>query len=126
MFKELDILEQERINNLTEEDKINYIKEHNIDIAIDINISVKSHEKITEEHTYYQVFSYGAYKLNDYITLLKITPQETMFKVSFNNEDNSFSINNGEEKIIEIGSDPYKTIYIIKSNNIRYGHALEL
>ena len=127
MFKEFDYNALEKWNNLTEEEKMKAIEEDKVQIAVDIEIAIESHNKILEEHKYYQVCSYGNIELINGIVVLKSTPQETIFKMNINNNDsNAFTIKTGEEKVIEIGKTPYTTIYRIKVSKIRYGKALEL
>ncbi len=127
MFKEFDDNGMEKWNNLTESERIKAIEEDIVQIAVDIEITIESHNKIVEEHKYYQVCSYGNIELINGIVVLKSTPQETMFKMNINNNDSKdFTIKTGEEKEIEIGQTTYRTIYRIKVSKIRYGKALDL
>ena len=52
----------------------------------------------------------------------KITCKQEFYNLLLNNK----IIPIDKENYFEMGSGLYKTNYIIKSNNIRYGHALEL
>ena len=126
MFKEFDPNALEQWNNLTEAERIKAIEEDEVQIAVDIEITIESHHKIVEEHKYYQVCSYGNVELINGIVVLKSTPQETIFKMNINNDSNAFTIKTCEEKEIEIGQTPYTSIYRIRVSNIRYGQALEL
>ena len=126
MFKEFDPNALEQWNNLTEAERIKAIEDDEVQLAVDIEITIESHHKIVEEHKYYQVCSYGNVELINGIVVLKSTPQETIFKMNINNDSNAFTIKTGEEKEIEIGQTPYTSIYRIRVSNIRYGQALEL
>ena len=127
MFKEFDSNVLEQWNNLTEDEKIKAIENDEVQIAVDIEITIENHHKIVEEHKYYQVCSYGNTELINGIFVLKSTPQETNFKININGDNSStFTIKTGEEKEIEIGQTPYTSIYRIRVSNIRYGQALEL
>ena len=126
MFKEFDPNSLEQWNNLTENERIKAIEDDEVQLAVDIEITIESHHKIVEEHKYYQVCSYGNVELINGIVVLKSTPQETIFKMNINNDSNTFTIKTGEEKEIEIGQTPYTSIYRIRVSNIRYGQALEL
>ena len=127
MFKEFDPNALEQWNNLTEAERIKAIEKDEVQIAVDVEITIESHHKIVEEHKYYQVCSYGNVELINGIVVLKSTSQETTFKMNINNDNtNTFSIKIGEEKVIELGQTPYRTIYRIRVLNIRYGQALEL
>ena len=126
MFKEFDPNSLEQWNNLTENERIKAIEDDEVQLAVDIEITIESHHKIVEEHKYYQVCSYGNVELINGIVVLKSTPQETIFKMNINNDSNAFTIKTGEEKVIEIGQTPYTAIYRIRVSNIRYGQALEL
>lgn len=126
MFKEFDPNSLEQWNNLTENERIKAIEDDEVQLAVDIEITIESHHKIVEEHKYYQVCSYGNVELINGIVVLKSTPQETIFKMNINNDSNAFTIKTGEEKEIEIGQTPYTSIYRIRVSNIRYGQALEL
>lgn len=122
MFKELDLSELEQWNNFTEEQKNKAINEDEIQVAVDIEIKVESHQKIVEEHKYYQVCSYGNYRLINSIIVVKTTDKETVFSIN----DDSISVKTGEEKEFEIGKNPYSTRYIIKVSNVKFGRILEL
>ena len=126
MFKEFDPNALEQWNNLTENERIKAIEDDEVQIAVDIEITIESHHKIVEEHKYYQVCSYGNVELINGIVVLKSTPQETIFKMNINNDSNAFTIKTGEEKEIETGQTPYTSIYRIRVSNIRYGQVLEL
>ena len=125
MFKEFESSTLEQWNSLTEEQRNKAINEGDVQVAVDIEIKVESHQRIVEEHKYYQVCSYGNYRLINNIIVLKITEKETFFSIN-NDSANNVSIKTNEEKEFEIGKSPYATKYRIKVSNIKYGQALEL
>lgn len=125
MFKEFDSSTLEQWNSLTKEQRNKAINEGDVQVAVDIEIKVESHQRIVEEHKYYQVCSYGNYRLINNIIVLKATEKETFFSIN-NDSANSVSIKTNEEKEFEIGKSPYTTKYRIKVSNIKYGQALEL
>lgn len=125
MFKEFDSSTLEQWNSLTEEQRNKAINEGDVQVAVDIEIKVESHQRIVEEHKYYQVCSYGNYRLINNIIVLKATEKETFFSIN-NDSANNVSIKTNEEKEFEIGKSPYTTKYRIKVSNIKYGQALEL
>lgn len=125
MFKEFDLSTLEQWDSLTEEQRTKAIIEDDVQVAVDIDIKVESHQRIIEEHKYYQVCSSGNYRLINNITIFKITEKEIIFSIP-NFCDNNVSIKIDEEKEFEIGQSPYMIKYRIRVSNVKYGSVLEL
>ncbi len=123
---EHDILEQ--WNSLSNEEKEKALEEDEVQIAINVDIKVESHHKISEEHKYYQVTN--QMRLINDILIFDINEQETTFSIkTFNGNDEPklISIKTNEEKEIEVGMHkPYTSIYRIKVSDIKYGNIVEL
>ena len=127
MFIEFDSNTLEEWNRLSEAQQKQAIVEDEVQIAVNIDIKIESHQKIAEEHKYYQVTTYGRL-IND-ITISSISEEETVLSVKTfkgNNDYVSISIKTNEEKTIEIGNIPYTSIYRIKVYDIKYGRVVEL
>lgn len=125
MFIEFDNNTLEEWNNLSDEEKKQKIAEDNVQIAVNVDIKIESHNKVLEEHKYYQVTSH-LNLIND-IIISSVSEQETTISIkNFNNEDELITIKTDEESTIEIGPSPYKRIYRIKVSNVKYGRILEL
>lgn len=127
MFIEFDSNALKEWNSLPEEQKEQAIAEDEVQTAVNIDIKIESHQKLSEEHKYYQATTYG--KLINDITISSINEEETVLSIKTfkgNNESESISIKTDEEKVVEVGNSPYTSIYRIKVSNIKYGQVVEL
>ncbi len=127
MFIEFDSNSLEEWNSLSEEQQKQAIAEDEVQIAVNVDIKIESHQKVSEEHKYYQATTYGRL-IND-ITISSITEEETVLSIKTfksNSDSESISIKTDDEKVVEVGNSPYTSIYRIKVSNIKYGQVVEL
>ncbi len=127
MFKEFDSSALEQWKSFSSDERKDALDKGEVQIAINIEIKIESHQKIYEEHKYYQVTT-GFRLIND-IIISSISEKETILSVKTfksNNKPELISIKTNEEKVIENGSIPYNSIYKIKVSDITYGMILEL
>ena len=127
MFIEFDSNTLEKWNSLSKEEQKQAIVEDEVQIAVNVDIKIESHQKVLEEHKYYQAITYGRL-IND-ITISSITEEETVLSIKTfkgNNESESISIKTDDEKMVEVGNSPYTSIYRIKVSNIKYVQVVEL
>jgi len=129
MFIEFNPNELEKWNDLSEEQKARLIDADEVQLVIDIDIKIENHKKISEEHKYYQVFTYGNCKLINDIVVSKITEKETLLYINMgngNDEPTSLLVKNNEQKSIQIGNKSSSSIYNIYIHNVKFGRVLEL
>lgn len=125
MFVEFDSDTLREWNGLTEEEKERSILNDEVQVAVDVAITIENNNRVVEEHKYYQVCNNT--KLINNISILKISVEETTF--SINTHDDSkrlIAVKLEEERNIDIGNIPYLNVYKIKVSNIKYGKIVEL
>ena len=100
------------------------INNKNVQIAVDVEIKVESHNKYVEEHKFYRGACFVDWNLIDNVNILGSTENESFF--SINGIDDKVSIKTNETKEFEVGKPPFVGKYIIKVSNVTYGFLLDL
>ena len=129
MFIEFNNEELMKWNSLTSEQKTSAIQNGEVQLATDVSIVIENNGRITEEHKYYQTTTFGNTKLINDIVVSKVKENEVDFSIityQDNDEPVAITINVNEEKEIEVGFEPFSSIYKINVSNIKYGRIVEL